>query len=179
MRQWKRNSDGLFVTTCVDCGKDKLTKKRPYEGTGRCLSCAAVISYEKKRDKVINPERNAKISEAKKRYWDKKSAEERRTLIGTWMKDTIESKVSSYEVEFADFLDTIQVEYKQQYWVGGYPFDFFLTESNQLVEIDGEYWHPLSEADCKNKMHFDHLKRDKKKNKVAKDHGYKLTRIRV
>ena len=201
MRKWKKNEDGLFVTACVDCGKEKLTKKRPYEGTGRCLSCAAVISYEKKRDKVINPERNAKISRKRKGYWNQFTKAERKEImnknLGHWVgsedhlsvakanqvkatKSALNLKgMSAPEVEFAEFLQELEIPYETQFFVEQFPFDFYLPDTQQLIEIDGEFYHPLTEADAVYPMQKHNFDRDKRKNKVAEEHGFRLTRLRI
>ena len=201
MKKWTKNKDGLFVTTCVDCKKDKLTKKRPYEGTGRCLSCAAKISIDKKRDALYSTERNEKVSKGQKKRWSKVGKSERSDLIKNWMSDYLGSEkhlkialenqkkatvaalnlsgMSVPEVEFAEFLQELGVDYEPQFFVEQFPFDFYLPDTEQLVEIDGEFWHPLTETEATYPAQKHNFERDKRKNKVAEEHGFKLTRLRV
>lgn len=82
---------------------------------------------------------------------------------------------SNLEKEAWATLDSWEVEYEPQYKPPSYGsvYDLYLPQSNLLIEIDGEYWHHSDMAYAKEQP-----KRDKAKNGWAREHGYKLVRIR-
>ncbi len=41
----------------------------------------------------------------------------------------------------AAVLDTLGIEYEQQCRIGRYCVDFYVRSHNQVIEVDGEYWH--------------------------------------
>lgn len=200
MRKWNKNSDGLFVTNCDVCGNERLTKKRPYHGN-TCASCHGKRTIKIAKKYNYTESRNSKISKARKEYWDSYTKEERSSMIKDRMKDYIGSEkhieicksnqvkatkaamnlkgMSAPEIEFAEFLDDLGISYETQYFVEQYPFDFYLTETSQLVEIDGEFYHPLKESDCKYPIQKHNFFRDIHKNKVAERNGFNLTRLRI
>lgn len=57
-------------------------------------------------------------------------------------------------------------------------YDFYLPEFNLLVEFDGEYWHKQSLEECDYEWQKANFKNDLLKNKIAKELGYKLVRIK-
>lgn len=86
---------------------------------------------------------------------------------------------SKPEADFENKLIENNIKYETQYYVGGYPFDFYLPDENLLVEIDGVFYHPISEEDCIYPIQKHNYNRDIKKSKAAIDAGYNLERIRV
>lgn len=196
MRKWIKDESGLFITNCNVCGSERRTKKRPYDQKG-CNKCSVrnkewLATYD-----YSNEQRSRKISEGKKIWWSKQNKKE---LMDTWLGDYVGSdkhikmcksnqikatkasvrcKVSKPEREFAKKLKKQNIEFIQQYYVESFPFDFFIPSKNLLIEIDGEFYHPLNEEDCVYDIQKHNYKRDKRKNRVAKKHGYKLERIRV
>lgn len=57
--------------------------------------------------------------------------------------------VSSLENKMMDILDKMGVDFAYQYPIKGYWLDFAVPSLNIGIEVDGEYWHQDSEADCK------------------------------
>ena len=186
--------DGYFITHCSECGVEKKTKKRPY-GSSMCKPCGSVKGAYNSH-KVIdysNPERNKKISEVQKLSWKSgrntnhldewRTSERNKNRLISQQKRATKSalgrKQSKPEKEYEKELRKQGIEYKTQYFVEQYPFDFYIPSKNLLVEIDGEFYHPLKEEDCVYPMQKHNFKRDIMKTKVALDSGYKLKRIRV
>jgi len=196
MKWVKKN--GKFLTYCSECGCEKLTTKRPYDQK-MCKPCGSVKGAYNSH-KVIdysNPERNKKISKGKGEWWSK---QDKKKLMNEWLGDYIGSekhiqmckdqqkdatkaalgiKQSKPEKEYEKELRKQGIEYKTQYFVENYPFDFYIPSKNLLVEIDGEFYHPLKEEDCVYPMQKHNFKRDKLKTQIALDSGYELQRIRV
>jgi len=195
MKWVKKN--GKFLTYCSECGCEKLTAKRPY-GQTMCKPCGSKIgAVNSNKVGTYTKERNQKISQSKKEWWSK---QDKSKLMNEWLGDYIGSekhiqmckdqqkdatkaalgrKQSKPEIEFEKELKEKGIEYKTQYFVEQYPFDFYIPSENKLVEIDGEFYHPLKESDCVYPIQKHNFKRDIMKTKVALDNGYKLERIRV
>ena len=140
--------------------------------------------------------RNDKISNGKKAWW----ATQDKSILNEWLSEWRYSEAhinmcksnqkkatkaalgrgqSKPEKAFEAELVLTGIEYESQYYVGRYPFDFYIPSKNLLIEIDGEFYHPLTESDCKYPIQVNNYKRDKLKTKVAIDSGYELKRIRV
>lgn len=82
--------------------------------------------------------------------------------------DGVFQSPASIEIETADAMDELGLEYDQEYRPDGYsrPFDF-LVGDNVLVEVQGDYWHTLPGA----------RGRDAEKACWAKNNGYKIVEI--
>ncbi len=74
---------------------------------------------------------------------------------------------------------TCQICNKKYKQIQSSHFDFFIPSKNLLIEIDGKFYHPPTEEECVYDIQRHNLKRDIRKNKVAKELGYNLERIRV
>lgn len=148
-------------------------------------------------DTMFNDERNKKVSEKKKEWWEGKDSKK---LMKKWMSGYIGSekhikmckenqkkatlaslsvRVSSEEKKFEEFLKSESKKYEKQFYVGQYPFDFYIPDENLLIEIDGTFYHPLTEKECIYNFQKHNFFRDKRKDKVALENGYRLKRIRV
>lgn len=150
--------------------------------------------------------RNKKISNAKKDFWDgltfnersemnKKSTQTQRERMGEenfrnlMRRNGIEGykaairkgknkTASTFEIEMYSYIESKGFRYIPQYNINGWFYDCYVPELNLLFEFDGDFWHPLTEDDCKYDFQFKRLHTDKMKNKVAEDAGYNLIRIR-
>lgn len=74
---------------------------------------------------------------------------------------------TSIEEIVENLLITLELEYQSEFKVDRSFYDFFLPKENILIECDGEYWHSFTDA----------IKRDKKKDILAIEKGYKLLRL--
>jgi hypothetical protein len=88
-------------------------------------------------------------------------------------------KRSKAEYDFELKLKKENKKFISQYFVNGYPFDFYLPDENTLIEIDGEFFHPIKLEDCNYPIQFHNFERDIKKTKIAETNGFVLKRIRV
>ena len=87
------------------------------------------------------------------------------------------------EKEFAELLDFYNIEYifqKAVPWKRGWKkwYDFYIPESNALIEVDGTYWHGqgLLTSQLNNQQWKTRIN-DRFKNYLAKERGYILKRI--
>jgi hypothetical protein len=108
------------------------------------------------------------------------SKSERRRLKYVGVKKTIkpQTNFTSLEIKYYNMLDEIGAYFIPQYPLGGKFYDVYIPNYNVLIEFDGDFWHPLTEADCKYKLQIKNFNNDKIKNKIADDAGFRLVRIR-
>lgn len=69
------------------------------------------------------------------------------------------------ELEFKHFLDYNNIKYTQQYVIGEGIIDFYLHTQNLLIEIDGNYWHPIAKKNL-NFQQFKNLLNEIKKKDI-------------
>jgi|688.fasta_scaffold835985_2 very-short-patch-repair endonuclease len=196
MIKWIKDENGLFVTKCPKCSEIRRTKKRPY-GSKSCNNkdCNSG-QFKNGHSPIFTEERNKKIADGKKQWWTSQNKDILNDWLGKYRgsekhinmcksnqikatKAALGRKQSKPEIEFENELKNKNVEYKTQYYVGSYAFDFYLPEENLLIEIDGKFYHPLNEEDCVYPIQKHNYVRDIKKSKIALENGYKLKRIRV
>ena len=77
------------------------------------------------------------------------------------------------------FLSDNNITYIPQFNVNGWIFDCYIPDKNLLLEFDGDFWHPLTEEDCKYDFQKKRIHTDKFKSNVALSSGYNLQRIRL
>jgi very-short-patch-repair endonuclease len=94
---------------------------------------------------------------------------------------TDRNHTSKLEKTFANILDLLDIKYVTFFYAKEIKafYDFYLPESNTIIEVDGDFWHcnptkfPLPKYESQKK----NLIRDKEKEQWAKDNGYKLLRF--
>jgi very-short-patch-repair endonuclease len=195
-KKWIRDENGLFVTTCPSCGRVRKTKKRPYESKTCSYKECHAGNWKKGEKRYFSEERNIKVSEAKTKWWKTQD----KSILNNWLseyrgsdkhiemcksnqqiasKKAMRNKISKPEKEYAQKLNKEGVVYKQQYYLEGYYFDFYIPSKNLLIEVDGKFYHPLKIEECIYEIQKRNFIRDLKKNEVAKNNNYNLKRIRV
>lgn len=94
---------------------------------------------------------------------------------------TDRNHTSKLEKTFANILDLLDIKYTTFFYAKEIKafYDFYLPESNTIIEVDGDFWHcnpikfPLPKYESQKK----NLIRDKEKEQWVKDKGYKLLRF--
>jgi len=91
---------------------------------------------------------------------------------GLFTPTTFRKKETSLERVVRQTLEKLEIPFKSKWWLaatGWRPkeYDFFLPDSNLLIEVDGKYWHSLPE----------NVVNDEYKNKFAAHMNYSLLRI--
>ena len=94
---------------------------------------------------------------------------------------TDRNHTSKLEKTFANILDLLDIKYVTFFYAKEIKafYDFYLPESNTIIEVDGDFWHcnptkfPLPKYESQKK----NLIRDKEKEQWVKDNGYKLLRF--
>ena len=82
------------------------------------------------------------------------------------------------ERKMKKLLNELKIEYKMQYIVCGWIFDFYLPKYNLLIECDGDYWHGnLNKYPILTKKQKLRKKIDVIKNNIAKDNNFSLLRF--
>ncbi len=84
---------------------------------------------------------------------------------------------TNIEMIVENFLVQNKIQFKHQYKLGYWCFDFFIP-NNKLIEVDGDYWHanPLFFSEL-NHTQLKNVKNDKRKTEYARSRGYILTRF--
>ena len=125
--------------------------------------------------------RRAKISNALK--GKPKSEAHKKILLETLArnrKEILKGNPSKLEYTFASILESLNMNFIHQYHVDGFEYDFYLPDTNTLIEVDGDYWHanPIKYTDDNlNNMQKKNLGLDKLKNQLAESKGYTLLRF--
>lgn len=81
------------------------------------------------------------------------------------------------ETRLAEQLTSQGVKFIQQYRVGFYVFDFFLPDTNSLLEANGSYWHAdprFYPAETLSSMQKENVIRDRQKHTYATNKGYRV-----
>lgn len=125
------------------------------------------------RKKLYTEERNKKISNSKKEYWNS-HPEERKRIMNIW-KDRSET---SLEIKMYNFLEQNNINFEKRYVLENKQYDAYLPTHNLLLEFDGEFWHPKSLEECKYYTQILNYHNDIEKNKIAERNGFRLIRIR-
>ena len=107
-----------------------------------------------------------------------KAQRKRMTYVG--VKKTLKPEVKSTSLENLYYMMFVEmgVDFIPQFPLGGRYYDAYLPDHNILFEFDGTFWHPLDAKDAKYGFQKKSMRVDELKNKIAKDKGYKIIRIR-
>ena len=151
---FKKDEEKHELIECLNCSKlfdvYKKSKKRKY--------CSYKCRYEHWRN-GNNPhiglkrslESRKKMSEsAIKKFKEKPELHPNRIMNKKGYQTDVEKQVEKW-------LKSKNVLYKKQFKIGGYFADFYIPESNEVIECDGAYWHKDQNKD---------IERDKKLLKI-------------
>lgn len=117
------------------------------------------------------------LKNAKKALKPKRTVTQKNSYLKKQAKK-MDRKPTGLEILFAKLLKEIGVEFETQKIVGGKIFDFYVPKANLIIETDGIFWHgkdkKISEMNLIQKRA---VKNDKKKDIIAKAHGFKIERV--
>lgn len=163
------------------------------------VSISAALANPLVKKKMYTEERNKKISEKKKKYWennpsakfkvgetwkgvrDKDPVKWRRHLLNISRKGFEAAwgkKETSLEEKYYNMLKSENIDYIPQYELGGKLYDAYIPKENTLLEFDGNFWHPLSLKECQYEWQVDNYYNDRQKDDIAKINNIRLVRIR-
>lgn len=153
--------------------KDNIEKM--LSNPDRCKNISKALTNKPK-----SKEHKENLSEtAKERWSDPKEREKQRYRRLKYFAEKQFNKKSKLEYKFEGLLNELNVEFKQQYPINGYLFDFYIPNKNLLIEVDGDWYHfneavhslPLSP------IQENTIKNDNIKNDLAEKLGYNLIRF--
>lgn len=85
-------------------------------------------------------------------------------------------KPTKPEIAVKEILKTLGVEHTAEYKLGNFYFDFHVTGTSLLIEVQGDYWHANPEIyhskEDLNDTQKSNVKRDHFKRKFAKENGF-------
>jgi very-short-patch-repair endonuclease len=128
---------------------------------------------------TFNPKKKVKwlLKKAKEATKLPKTATVKKKYVENQAKKMSKSMTKPERI-FFKICKELKIKCETQKIVGGKIFDFFLPETNTLVEIDGSYWHgeglSLNEM---NGVQKKAVKNDKQKDIIAVGYGYGIFRV--
>lgn len=84
---------------------------------------------------------------------------------------------TSIEYYVANYLDSENIVYEEQYNFDKYKYDFYLKDLNLLIEVQGDYWHANPDVYRNTELtevQKSNVQRDVDKKKVALENSYKI-----
>jgi very-short-patch-repair endonuclease len=122
-----------------------------------------------------------KWSAAAKKVWQRTGHRERMVkLRKEWIKNNgFKCQQSELELHFAEILNHHNIEFEEQYFLDGKFFDFWIPNTNILIECDGNFYHcnPETHPTPIYEIQKNNIRNDKIKTELAKTHGYVLLRF--
>lgn len=136
----------------ISAGVKKAYEREDFrENNLRQINSPEVRAKQKKSvSKPHAKEHNESIAqtlrESKREYWASKTPEERQEHMRKAIQASMETLISSLEIQIKSYLDEARIVYEQQRPIGPYWADFFLPEINVVLECYGCYWHGCKEC---------------------------------
>jgi len=156
--------------------KEKRMNKLIKSNTGRKMPEWLRLKMSRiHKNKVVSKETREKISKNIKEQWRNKTSKEKKYTIAPMIKAALSMHMSSLEISIKNELDLLGINYVQQKEVHGYYADFYLPESNLLIEVDGCYWHGCDICGFKGR---NNKQKEANREKRLLHSGYDLIRIK-
>jgi hypothetical protein len=163
-----------FASGEFDYIKESIKKSRKDPELGRKISEGAKGIAKPKPEgfgigRIHTQETKDKMSKTAKDKWETGNIGDKKHYT------------SKLEKTFANILDLLNIDYQQYFYAKEIKafYDFYIPETNIIIEVDGDFWHcnPDKFPEVKYSTQQYNLERDKEKNKWAQDNGYKLLRF--
>jgi very-short-patch-repair endonuclease len=116
------------------------------------------------KGRKLSTETRKKLSAITKNQW-KNDGSRKRLLEGL----ANSQQGSSLEEAVVVMLDSLQIEYTRQIPISRCIVDFYLPKINGVLHVDGAYWHQRNKKQ---------IVRDKNMDRMLRDMGYKVFRLR-
>jgi G:T-mismatch repair DNA endonuclease (very short patch repair protein) len=126
-----------------------------------------------------NIERNKKQTLSIKKYWESLTDEQKSKLFHYNGTSNLETKIS-------EVLNYLSISYTTQFLLKGKLFDFRLSNTNILIEVNGDYWHcnPIKykidevvRFPGREEKVFNIWEKDRKKKELAEKEGFNVIYI--
>lgn len=130
-----------------------------------------------------------RMSEISSKWWANLSNEEKNEAIEIRVKSAknhITLFTSKIEGRVSASLTALDIPYRHQYWVKQKSFDFQVSYTKILIEVNGDFWHANPQRYCAEDTlnmpgglvkAFDLWERDKAKRELAESYGYSVVYI--
>lgn len=140
---------------------------------------------QKRKEKFANGEytfiTKEKWSNSAKQVWQRKGHREKMSkLRKEWIKlNGFKCTMSDLEFDFNNIANENGIQLDGQYFLNGKFFDFWVPNTNILIECDGNFYHcnPETHADAVYAIQRKNIENDAIKNQIAQDNGYTLLRF--
>lgn len=84
---------------------------------------------------------------------------------------------STLELEIEKLLKKIYKDVHTQQWIDGRPIDFYIKDIDLYIQVDGEFYHGLTERSLKYFFVKNNYDRDRKQDLWFKEHNLQLLRL--
>lgn len=173
--QWNK---GISMEDAYGKERANQLKRSISENNERSKKISRSLIGKKKSEEHIR-----KITEDRRKYWsnEEHKIQQRDRRMRYIIKNGLQVR-SKLETVFMEIMDSLSLEYYDQFYVSEIPalYDFKIKGKNVLIEVDGDFWH------CKPGTKFEVPKYDAQKsnmitdqikNEWAKANGYTLLRF--
>ena len=87
-------------------------------------------------------------------------------------------KNTKLELKMKEILNDLNIPFKHQFRLGNHLYDFYILNTNILIEADGNYWHSNPKIYSKlNKTQQKQRQRDIRNEALAKENGFVVLRF--
>jgi very-short-patch-repair endonuclease len=166
-------------------GKPSWNKGLKKENNASLLTVSQKLSSRKISDKTKHKmSKSAKVRKIHGHTGRKHSKETRDKLriitLNRIKNGSFKQTKTVPHIIMSKYLSELEIEYKEEYIVDNWCFDFYLVKEDIFLEVDGDYWHsnpktyPNGPITKTQKINY---YRDSKKNKYCKEHDIKLLRF--
>jgi len=193
---WGHNQSAIDKSSETRRQQYKNGERQPWN-KGLNKTDKRVLAYSQKLTKENNPERAKNISKAligipkskehrlkmknaSKKYWSKqKNRDAQRIRRINYMNKYLKINETKLETKFKQILNKLNIEYEFQFKLIKYNYDFYIKNTNIIIEVDSDFWHcnPNQYLNPQHDCQKHTIEHDKIKNKWAKDNNYKLLRF--
>lgn len=139
------------------------------------------------KGKRLSEKTKRKISKAKRgcKSWNKGKhlSEEHRQKLTESNLRRVQNNLGPFkntkpELKMKEILSKLNIPFKHQFRLRNHNFDFYILNSNILIEVDGDYWHGNPKMFKKlSKMQLEQRIKDDRNNKLAKENNFILLRF--
>lgn len=159
---------------CLECGQSfETTSGKLAKGTGKYCSFPCFHKTLSRSLSVPRVERIERICKScQKPFFILPSVSERaqfcsRRCTGVWRYRHVPTSGTNLEKIVADLLQQEALQVIPQHKIGRHKVDFYLPDTQLVIECDGTFWHQNEEAKAK----------DARQTALLRSHGYDVLRL--
>ncbi len=174
----KRNKNVEVMHTPEVDAKRAATLRKKLTGVSRSEEVKAKVSASKRaKPYVYTDEKKAKMSAAGKARFARFTVEERREMFANFVKagrEAAREQISDTKPEriVEEVLKFLGSPYEKQKRIGLCTVDFFIPETNTVLEVMGCYWHACKQCGYESENHEKRREQDRRRRAFLESQGY-------